>query len=183
MDVENHVINIPNLDPNMDSPDQFVEDYVTSLTKTPLKSNKPLWEFHILNLQTSHAAGLAILKAHHSLGDGMSLISLLLACSCKTSDPDSAPTIPKKRQTSSSRRSSGFSGCMRWLLVTLWWLVVVSLNTLVGMVLFIATAFFLKDDKSPIKGREGVEFSTRRLVHRVVSLDDVKLIKNAMNVV
>lgn len=182
MDVENHVSN-PNLDPNMDSPDQFVEDYVTSLTKSPLKSNKPLWEFHILNLQTSDAAALAILKVHHSLGDGMSLISLLLACSCKTSDPDSVPAVPKKSQQSSSRRSGGFSGCMRWLLVTLWWLVVMAVNTLVGMVLFIATAFFLKDDQSPIKGREGVEFSPKRLVHRVVSLDDVKLVKNAMNVV
>ncbi|KAM7467701.1 hypothetical protein LguiB_015263 [Lonicera macranthoides] len=182
VDVENHVIN-PNVDPYMDSPDQFVEDYLTSLTKTPLKSNKPLWEFHILNLQTSNASSLAILKVHHSLGDGMSLISLLLACSCKTSDPDSVPAIPKKKQRSTSRRSSGFSGYMRWLLVTLWWLVVMTMNTLVGMVLFIATAFFLKDDESPIKGREGVEFSTKRLVHRVVSLDDVKLVKNAMNVV
>lgn len=181
VNVENHVIN-PNLDPNMDSPDQFVEDYISNLTKTPINLTKPLWELHILNLRTSNASGVAILKVHHSVGDGMSLISLLLACTRKTSDLDSLPTIPGRR-LQSSRRSSGFFGWLWWLLVALWWSVVVVANTLVDVVLFAATSSFLKDDQSPIKGGEGIEFAPKRLVHRIVSLDDVKLVKNAMNTV
>ncbi|KAM7467698.1 hypothetical protein LguiB_015260 [Lonicera macranthoides] len=47
--------------------------------------------------------------------------------------------------------------------------------------LFAATSSFLKEDQSLIKGGEGVEFAPKRLVHRIVSLDDVKLVKNAMN--
>ncbi|KAM7467700.1 hypothetical protein LguiB_015262 [Lonicera macranthoides] len=179
VDVDEHVIN-PNLDPNIDSPDQFVEDYITKLTEIPLNPNKPLWELHLLNLKTSNAAGIAVLKVHHSLGDGMSLISLLLACTRKTSDPDSLPTIPGKRW-SSSKHSGGFTGRLRRLVVALWWLLVVAVNTLVDMVVFTATALFLKDDQCPIKDQERVEFSTKRLVHRIVSFDDVKLVKNAMN--
>lgn len=166
----------------MDSPDQFVEDYISNLTKTPINLTKPLWELHILNLRTSNASGVAILKVHHSVGDGMSLISLLLACTRKTSDLDSLPTIPGRRRQS-SRRSSGFFGWLWWLLVALWWSVVVVANTLVDVVLFAATSSFLKDDQSPIKGGEGIEFAPKRLVHRIVSLDDVKLVKNAMNTV
>ncbi|KAM7467699.1 hypothetical protein LguiB_015261 [Lonicera macranthoides] len=177
VNLEDHLI-IPNFDPNMDSPDQFVEDYITNLTRSPLNPNKPLWELHLLNLKTSDANSIGIFKIHHSMGDGISLISLLLACTRKTSDPNSLPTMPMKRQP--PKPSGGFFGWLCRLLAAFWWFVVLVANTLVDIVLFAATAVFLKD-QSPLKGQEGVEFTTRTLVHRIVSLDDVKQIKNAMN--
>ncbi|XP_059635888.1 wax ester synthase/diacylglycerol acyltransferase 5-like [Cornus florida] len=42
-------------------------------------------------------------------------------------------------------------------------------------------ALFLKDTKKPLKGSRGVENNPRRFIHRTVGLEDVKLIKNAIN--
>ncbi|KAK3041503.1 hypothetical protein RJ639_000122 [Escallonia herrerae] len=68
LNIDNHVFN-PEMDPNMASSDQFLEDYLSNLTKTTLDLAKPLWEFHILNIKTSDANGVAILKVHHSVFD------------------------------------------------------------------------------------------------------------------
>ncbi|KAJ6748783.1 O-ACYLTRANSFERASE (WSD1-LIKE) FAMILY PROTEIN [Salix purpurea] len=40
---------------------------------------------------------------------------------------------------------------------------------------------YLEDTKTPLKGAYGVELKPKRFVHRTVSLDDIKLVKNAMN--
>ncbi|KAK4489662.1 hypothetical protein RD792_005474 [Penstemon davidsonii] len=128
-DINNHVIT-PSMDPNTESPDKFVEDYASWLSTIPMDLTKPLWEVHILNLQTSDANSTAIFKFHHSIGDGVSLISFLLACARKTSDPESFPTIPFKKQK-----------------------------------------IITHNDHSP-----------KRFVHRIVSLDDIKLLKTAINV-
>ena len=75
--VEDHVI-VPDIDPNIENPDQFLEDYTTNMALSPMDKSKPLWEFHLLQLKTSYAGSVAVARFHHSLGDGMSLMSLLL---------------------------------------------------------------------------------------------------------
>ncbi|KAJ6748782.1 O-ACYLTRANSFERASE (WSD1-LIKE) FAMILY PROTEIN [Salix purpurea] len=50
VNVEDHIME-PDLDPYMDSPDQFVEDYISNLSSIPLDLSKPLWEMHILKRQ------------------------------------------------------------------------------------------------------------------------------------
>ncbi|KAG6752692.1 hypothetical protein POTOM_042728 [Populus tomentosa] len=175
VNVEDHVT-VPNLDPNMDSPDQFVEDYVSNLSTIPLDLSKPLWEMHILNVKTSDAEAIAVFRIHHSLGDGASLISLLLACTRKTSDPDALPSIPAQQ-----RAGSHFSGGFQGLFFAMWTALRMIWNTLVDLGLFVATMLFLEDTKTPLKGASGVELKPKRFVHRTVSLDDIKLVKNAMN--
>ncbi|KAL6181050.1 hypothetical protein ACLB2K_047708 [Fragaria x ananassa] len=54
-------------------------------------------------------------------------------------------------------------------------------KSLVDLALFIATALVLKDTKTPMKGPHGVEFTTKRFLHRTVSLDHIKQVKNALN--
>ena len=106
VNLEDHVIT-PNVDPNMGSPDQFIENYISNVTKTSLDYCKPLWDIHILNLKTSEAESTAIFRFHHSIGDGMSIMSLVLAGTRKTSDPTALPTIPiKKRKQSSNSNNS-----------------------------------------------------------------------------
>ena len=88
--VEEHVI-VPHIDPNIENPDQFLEDYTTKMVISPMDKSKTLWEFtlwefHLLKLKTSHAGSVAVARFHNSLGDGMSLMSLLLACTRKTCD-------------------------------------------------------------------------------------------------
>ncbi|GAB4858460.1 hypothetical protein Ancab_009934 [Ancistrocladus abbreviatus] len=173
--IENHVI-VPGLDPDMDSPDQFVEDYVSDLTTIPMDISKPLWELHILNIKTSDADAVGVLRIHHSLGDGISLVSLLLACTRKTSYPEALPSLPTTQKTSSSS-PSGF-----WRYPIAFWLILkLMLNTLMHVMLFFATLLFLKDTKTPIKGEPGTERTPKRIVYRIVSLDDIKLVKNATN--
>ncbi|WOG96608.1 hypothetical protein DCAR_0415944 [Daucus carota subsp. sativus] len=77
VDLEKHVI-VPDLDPNMDGADQFVEDYVSNLSKTNIVNSKPMWEIHLLNVKTSDAEAVLIYRIHHSIGDGMSLVALIL---------------------------------------------------------------------------------------------------------
>ncbi|PRQ60408.1 putative transferase [Rosa chinensis] len=178
INMEDHVI-VPNMDSDMEDADQFVRDYISHLTKSPLDLSKPLWEVHILNVKTSDAEAVAVIRIHHSIGDGASLMSLLLACTRKTSDPDALPSVPTKRKHEDS--SSSESSVFWWLLLAIWSAVTLIGNTLVDIVLFVATILVLKDTKTPIKGPPGVELTAKRFLHRTVSFDHIKQVKNAMN--
>ncbi|XAR52218.1 Long-chain-alcohol O-fatty-acyltransferase [Bertholletia excelsa] len=174
VDLDDHLI-IPDLQPDMDSPDQFVEDYVSELTLSPLNPSRPLWELHILDMKTSEAMSTGVFRIHHSLGDGASLISLLLACTRKASDPSAVPTIPRKKRA--GLKESGFG--LKWFFLTMWSIFTLIWNTFVDMAWFYATILFVEDTKTPLKG--GLQVIPKRFVHRTISLNDVKLVKSAMN--
>ncbi|CAH2064728.1 unnamed protein product [Thlaspi arvense] len=163
----------------------FLESYVSDLTLVPLDISKPLWELHLLDLKTTDAENVAVLKFHHSLGDGMSLMALVLACMRKTSNPEELPTLPYQNRSSSrsSRLTAGSRGDFRcvWLFRVLWSAIMMVLNTVGDALEFTATAMFLKDTETPIKGDFRLSKRKRMcLVYRTVSLDDIKLIKNTM---
>lgn len=179
VDLDKHLI-VPDITPEMmESPDQFMEDYIFNLSKTTIDKSMPLWDLHILNVKTSQAEAAAIFRIHHSHGDGTSLLNFLLANTRKTSDPESLPTFPVKKKKQISSSSNGwwfqryFVAC--WSYFQLVW------NTMVDVFMFMATALFLKDTDTPLKGPQQVKNTARRFVHRTVSLDDFKLVKNVMN--
>ncbi|PKA61196.1 O-acyltransferase WSD1 [Apostasia shenzhenica] len=160
--------------------DRLVEDYAASLCRSPLDPSRPLWDLHILAVRTSEAACVAIFRIHHSLGDGISLMSLFLACTRRTSDPLSLPSIPEARR----RPAVAAAGTgLRVLLLWLWTIIVYAWNTLVDMFIFVASTAILKDTKTAIKGTHGVENRPKRFVHRTLCLDDLKAIKNDMGCV
>ncbi|KAL0666333.1 hypothetical protein Bca4012_029037 [Brassica carinata] len=143
--VEDHVV-VPDLDySNIENPDEFIEDYTSHLANNPMDMSRPLWEFHVLNIKTSNAESFGTGKFHHSLGNGMSLMSLLYASSRKTSDPDAFPTTATTRKHVESKN--------------LWW-----------------------DIKTLLVGKFGDKIQSRKVIHRIISLDDVKFVKNTMNV-
>uniref|UniRef100_A0A0D3BG45 diacylglycerol O-acyltransferase n=1 Tax=Brassica oleracea var. oleracea TaxID=109376 RepID=A0A0D3BG45_BRAOL len=181
--VRDHIV-VPKIKPqNIETADAFLEDYVSDLMKIPLDTSRPLWELHLLNLKTSDAENVAVLKIHHSVGDGMSIMSLVLACMRKTSNPDELPSLP----SASSRLTTGLMSSSRlwWLIKVIWTAVMLVLNTVSDAFEFFVTTLFLKDTKTPIKGDflSMKKSKALRLVHRTVSLDDIKLIKNAMKMV
>ncbi|KAJ0086876.1 hypothetical protein Patl1_07738 [Pistacia atlantica] len=106
----------------------------------------------------------------------MELLLCLSSSLVLVSNPAEPPTIPMVKKVNSGKSSSGLRGkfIKLWLAMWLFW------NTLVDVIMFLATALMLiKDTKTPLKGPLGVGSSTRRFVHRSVSLDDIKLIKNS----
>ncbi|XP_019104053.2 wax ester synthase/diacylglycerol acyltransferase 5 isoform X1 [Beta vulgaris subsp. vulgaris] len=181
VNVDDHVI-VPNLHSHINSPDKFVEDYVTNLTQTPMDLTKPLWEIHILNIKTKDANSIAIFRIHHSIGDGVSLMSLVLACTRKTSDPNAVPTFPtedkKKKKLFENSSSFWLLSCFLWL----WFALKMLWNTIVDLCFFLATMIFLKDTNTPVKASRGTEKGPKKFVYRILSLDDIKLVKNVMNV-
>ncbi|MCE3215535.1 hypothetical protein HAX54_002743 [Datura stramonium] len=175
VDLDQHII-IPEVDES--EAEKFVEDYIYNLSKTSLDRSKPLWDLHIINVKTRDAESVAVFRVHHSLGDGTSLISLLLACTRQTADELKLPTIPTKKRRPTP---SGYSEKEGWfkLLGTLWLFIRMLVNSAVDVFMFIITIIFLKDTKTPISA---VNTVPRRIVHRIISLDDMKFVKNAMDV-
>ncbi|GFP81101.1 o-acyltransferase wsd1 [Phtheirospermum japonicum] len=178
VDIKNHVF-VPDLDLNMESPDEFVEDFMSEISKIPMDLTKPLWVFYILNVKTSKANSTVIFKIHHSMGDGVSLISLLMECAKKTSESN-LPTIFSTKKRKFNAPNNGM--VIKRLFMNVWKTFLIIFNTLVDLLWILATIMFLKDTKTPIKGERGIEFSAKRFVHRIIDFDDIKLVKTAMNV-
>ncbi|XVE67225.1 hypothetical protein DITRI_Ditri08aG0142900 [Diplodiscus trichospermus] len=172
VDIDKHVV-VPRVDhQDTASSDKFVEDYVANITKTKISMSIPMWDCHILNLKTSDAESTLVIRAHHSLGDGTSLMSLFLSCSRKVSDPDALPSFPAA--TKKPRSSAGWFSRFMSVLLLIW-------NTLVDIWMCVATSYFLNDTQTPIKAPPTVAFTSRRIVRRTFSLGDIKLVKNATN--
>ncbi|MED6125115.1 hypothetical protein PIB30_065599 [Stylosanthes scabra] len=186
VDLDSHII-VPEINSSeIEFPNRFVEDYISNCTKTPLDISKPLWELHLINIKTSDSDSTAVLRMHHSMGDGASLLSLLIASTRKSSDPNALPTMPttKKKNDEKQNRGGASRSFLMLLfapLMALWWGLVLMWHTFVDLMMFALTFMFLKDTWTPLKGSPGVELNTKRYVHRIVSMDDIKLLKKAMN--
>ncbi|XP_024006119.1 O-acyltransferase WSD1 isoform X2 [Eutrema salsugineum] len=171
--VEDHVV-VPDIDPTIENPDQFLEDYTSNMVFSPMDMSKPLWEIHLLKMKTSNAESLVVARFHHSLGDGMSLMSLLLACSRKTNDPETLPTLvaPKKKKVTN----------VCWSLVARFWFIVrLMFHTFVEVFKFLLILCSVRDAGTPLMEKPSATLSPNKFIHRVISLDDVKVVKNAMN--
>ncbi|KAL1197124.1 Wax ester synthase/diacylglycerol acyltransferase 1 [Cardamine amara subsp. amara] len=173
--VEDHVV-VPDLDyPNIENPDQFIEDYSSSMANTPMDMSKPLWEFHILNIKTSNAESVFMAKIHHAIGDGTSLVSLLLACARKTSDPDALIST-----TTTTTKPIGSTTSAWWLVAMFWFMIRVTFITFVEVLLSLLTICFLRDTKNPLMVNPN-SVRSWKVIHRTICFDDVKFVKNAMN--
>ncbi|XP_074352801.1 wax ester synthase/diacylglycerol acyltransferase 11-like [Apium graveolens] len=180
VNVDEHVfvpkIDLDKMEDSADEADKYVEDYISDLHKTKMDYSKPLWELHILNIKTSGASGVVVFKVHHSIGDGISLMSSLLACTRQSSNPMMLPTLP-----TSSRVRSHSSSKPKGLWCTFWTMISMVFNTFVDILILAATALFLKDTDTPIKGSPESGYAKKRMVHKLINLKDIKLVKTAMN--
>ncbi|KAI4989266.1 hypothetical protein ZWY2020_036583 [Hordeum vulgare] len=185
VNMDDHTI-IPTLDPVAVAadPDRAVEDYMASLPALPMDRSRPLWEFHFLDFPTSEATSTVVIRVHHSMGDGMTLITLLLASARSAADPTRLPAMPEQPARTGAiyappPRSAGVLAFVSWV----WSYLVLAWNTMVDVTLFAATIAFLSDPHTPFKyvDRGAASSSRRRFVHRSIRLEDVKFIKNAMN--
>ncbi|KAL6614730.1 hypothetical protein ACP70R_037000 [Stipagrostis hirtigluma subsp. patula] len=186
VNLDDHII-VPELDPTATSadPDKALEDYVASLSTRPMDHSRPLWELHVLDFPTADAAAAVALLVHHSLGDGVSLLSLFMACTRSAADPGALPSLPPAGRRAGPvyalpRRPP--AGALAALAVWVMSFLALAWHTVVDVACFFATAASLVGDaRTPLKGAEGVEFRPKRFANRTLSLDDVKYVKNAMS--
>nr|DAD41324.1 TPA_asm: hypothetical protein HUJ06_015647 [Nelumbo nucifera] len=186
VEIDRHVL-VPELGGEFDaegSPEddeEIVNRYLADLAvSSPLGTDKPLWEFHLLRAQKC-----CVLRIHHALGDGISLMSLFLSCCRRADRPDEVPSISitasssnsnssKAKENKLSRSSRGGCGRLLWKGVLVVWF------TIVFVVKFILRSLWVKDEKSAITGGAGVELWPRKLATAKFKLDDMKAVKKAV---
>ena len=178
VNVDDHVIVVTPKGADASSP-TFVEDYVTDLMQgPPLDMAKPLFEFHIVKAKLGDAMENMIMRVHHSMGDGMSLMSLVLACTRRVDKPDTMPTLPTYK-----RKNKIKEGFWKRHFLLLWSFLLVLWFTLQDIFILIATCFWLKDSQISLKGYSRLENLPKKLVHTTISLDDIRSVKQAVNAV
>lgn len=169
VNVDDHFIihGEPLIDDPSISDEDAVNDYIADLTvSTPLSLTKPLWEFHLL---LAHKC--AVLRIHHALGDGISLMSMLMSCCRRADDPNQRPTTHGIGTSSSSDNQKVWS--LLKLLKVIWY-------TLVYVIEFGLRSLWLKDKRTAISGGAGVELWPRKVATAKFKIDDMKTVKNAI---
>ncbi|XP_038886812.1 O-acyltransferase WSD1-like isoform X2 [Benincasa hispida] len=154
--------------------DAYFNEYITDLSVQELPQNKPLWEIHILNCPTSNAASNIILKFHHSLGDGYSVMGLLLSSMTRADNPSLPLTFPSSKINSNQSRQIP-SGVSQVLLS--------SINSVLDFGLSLIKSSVLEDELTPIRsGDDGVEFKPTSIWTMNFSLHQIKQIKSKLRV-
>ncbi|KAG2704539.1 hypothetical protein I3843_05G007900 [Carya illinoinensis] len=179
IDLDRHLVVLDSPVSATESDDESsVNEYLADLsTSSGLSEDKPLWEIHLL---LAHKC--VIFRLHHALGDGVSLMSMLLACCRREDDPDAVPKIG-----SVGNRRNGMAGKRRgwWEWVYYYWRVLWSFLemawfSLIFVVEFILRSLWVCDRKTVIAGGAGVELWPRKLATARFRLEDMKLVKKAV---
>lgn len=170
VDVDKHLI-FPTFDSdhdndNHDDDEEFVNRYLADMAvSTPLDESKPLWEIHLLE-----ARRVCVLRLHHALGDGISLMSLFLACCHRAGDPGKRPAPPRPAPVP----ARGVGERLLAAAAAVWW-------SVVYIVEFMMRSLWVRDEKTGISGGAGVELWPRKAATASFKLDDMKVVKNAVH--
>ncbi|XP_039690401.1 O-acyltransferase WSD1 isoform X2 [Medicago truncatula] len=165
IDLDRHIFIINNESVSEDKDDESaISEYMSDLcTESKLSMDKPLWEMHILR-----AHKCIIFRIHHSLGDGISLMSMLLAGCRKLQDPNSLPTISLPNNNNKSQRRN------------LWSILIALYFSFIYVIQFILRVLWIRDRKTAITGGEGVDLWPRKIATATFSLEHMKTVKNAV---
>lgn len=149
------------------SDDDAVNDYVANLTfSSPLSEDKPLWEIHIL---AAHKA--VVFRVHHALGDGISLMSMLLSYCRRADDTAQMPTVGG---------GGGGGASIAWRRWSVWMVLKVLWFTFAYVLEFVLRVAWVRDKRTSVSGGSGVELWPRRLATASFRLEDMKTVKRAV---
>ncbi|XP_018717958.2 O-acyltransferase WSD1-like [Eucalyptus grandis] len=173
VDIDRHVILVHGPIAEGLSDEAAVNEYLANLsTDLPglMGNDKPLWDVHLLM-----AHQCMVLRIHHALGDGISLISSFLGGSRRVDDPEAVPTIGPPSSTRRRRSDGGGE----------WWKAVVRVLevvwfTVVFVVELVLRIMWVSDRTTPLSGGAGVELWPRKLATARFSLEDMKVVKSAV---
>ncbi|XVF67551.1 hypothetical protein PTKIN_Ptkin10aG0130400 [Pterospermum kingtungense] len=150
-----------------------VNQYVADLSVTcPLSKDKPLWELHVLM-----AHNCMVFRIHHSLGDGISLMSMLMANCRRADDADALPKmVPDKTPEFKGRKARNWF----WFFGLVWGVLKMVWFTLVYVMEIGVRCLLVCDRKTVITGGAGVELWPRKLATARFLLEDMKVVKKAI---
>uniref|UniRef100_A0A6P4ACR1 O-acyltransferase WSD1-like isoform X2 n=1 Tax=Ziziphus jujuba TaxID=326968 RepID=A0A6P4ACR1_ZIZJJ len=173
IDFDRHIITIesPITTASVDD-ETAVNEYLADLSTGPgLSTDKPLWEIQLLK-----AHKCVVLRIHHCLGDGISLMSMLLACCRKVDDDNALPTIGSASNRTKSKEGKLERRCLGrfWGFLKMVWF------SFVYVVEFILRCLCVCDRQTAISGGAGVELWPRKLVTARFWLRDMKVVKKAI---
>eukprot|EP01018_Ginkgo_biloba_P010243 Gb_13461 [translate_table: standard] len=176
VNMDDHLI-FAQFPPDQNEYDEFVNDYISSLHLKPLPQSRPLWQFHILNYNTRNVASTVIIRFHHSLGDGISLMSLMFACVRRADNPTLNLTFPSSKPVQMPARSFSIHGLCYHLckfVLILWY-------TLTDLITSLLRSKWIEDTRLPFRGPDyGVEFLPKVFSATTLNLDDILEIKNSI---
>ncbi|KAI3774723.1 hypothetical protein L1987_49283 [Smallanthus sonchifolius] len=166
LDIDRHIIFLPDAVSDDVDDEVAVNDYIANLSVScPLNTDKPLWEIHIF---AAHKC--VVIRFHHALGDGVSLLSLMLTMCRKVNDCEKMPTV-EPPVVSKSRESVG---TRLWKVLKMMWF------TVVYMLEFLMRCLWFRDKETAVRGGEGVELWPRKLATARFRLEDMKTVKSAV---
>ncbi|KAE8645785.1 hypothetical protein Csa_017199 [Cucumis sativus] len=155
--------------------DAYFNKYITNLGAQELAKNKPLWEIHIIKYPTSNAAANLILKFHHSLGDGYSVMGLLISSMKRADNPSLPLTFPSRKINSDDHNNKNLRHVLNY--------VPSFMNSVLDFGWSIIKSSVLEDDLTPIRsGGDGVEFRPVAICTISFSLHQIKQIKSKLRV-
>ncbi|XP_028807846.1 O-acyltransferase WSD1-like [Neltuma alba] len=158
--------------------DQYFSDYVSRILTEKTPSNKPLWEFHVIKYPTSKACGTLIMKIHHSLGDGYSLMGALLSCLHRADDPSIPLSFPSRKPSSEPVQSHRKNFFQRLISA-----ISSSFISISDFGWSLIKSGMIPDDITPIRsGFEGTESQPFGLSDISFPLDSFKEIKSRLGV-
>eukprot|EP01018_Ginkgo_biloba_P010241 Gb_13459 [translate_table: standard] len=176
VNMDDHLI-FAQFPPDQNEYDEHVNDYISLLHLKPLPQSRPLWQFHILNYNTRNAASTVIIKFHHSLGDGISLMSLMFACVKRADNPTLNLTFPSPKPL---QKRAGINQRFS-LFYHLYKLVVVMWYTLIDFISSLLRSKWIDDTKLAFRGPDyRVEFLPKVFSTTTFNLDDIREIKNSI---
>ncbi|KAH9308087.1 hypothetical protein KI387_035998 [Taxus chinensis] len=183
VNVDDHLF-VPEFPPDHESYDSVVHEYISNLCLTPFDHSRPLWEFHILNYQTSKAQATLIIRVHHAIGDGISLMSILFSCVTRVDNPTLPPTFPASKKCNlinTKRFNCNDKFFMFKYFEKLWYVVLVLWYTMVDVMdCLLRMMGWMEDSKLPIRGPPGVENLPVAISSVEFPMVDIKQIRTCM---
>ncbi|KAF9663130.1 hypothetical protein SADUNF_Sadunf17G0006400 [Salix dunnii] len=156
--------------------DECFDEYLSKMATEQFPQSQPLWEVHVINYPTSHAASSIIFKLHHSLGDGFSLMGALFSFLKRADNPSLPLTFPSV-QLHTSKYGRNFS--MFRKVSTFFSYVYNSASDFCSSI----TRSCLEEDETPIRsGHSGEESLPVAITTITFTLDHIKQIKAKLGV-
>ncbi|GLJ14177.1 hypothetical protein SUGI_0227520 [Cryptomeria japonica] len=134
------------------------------MTAPPLDPSRPLWEVHVLNVSSRDTAASLVFRIHHSLGDCVSMLSLLINSTSKAANPNLSHTnIPQHK--SSDQRSTGFLQIVCNVIAGLWLTFLCVFDYMIVLL--------WKGNQNLLKEASRAKISSKRLAHVTLNIEDI----------